>query len=397
MQNDHAAGVPQFPGNPPNSTTLGNNKGLAAGLTSVLKSNLVNTVRYGLTRQGGETTGILGSDFVTFRGIDAISGTSTGLARAIPVHSISDDLAWTHGSHDFRFGGIGRFISNQSVNYATAYSNALANASMLSGGGNNLVPASIGLAAGDKTPYEYAMVAVLGILTQSAINYNYKTDGTVIPRGSPVMRNFVSREGEIYGQDSWRIKNNLTITYGVRFSIMPPVHEANGQQITTNIPIGTWMDERGALAAQGKSNQDAGVIQYLVAGRPYYPQHNNWQPRLAVAYSPRGENGIARFLFGGPGKTSIRAGAGMYYDLVGQPLAGFISNNSFGLSNQMQAPPNVYDETQLPRFVAFNVIPPSPNAPLFFQAAPPAGFPVSFPNAFTIASSLDDQLKRPTP
>ena len=394
LQNDHAAGVPQFPGAPPNSTTLSNNKGMAVGLTSVLTPTVVSTLRYGLTRQGGETTGILGSDFVTFRGIDPISGTSTGLARIVPVHSVSEDLAWTQGSHDFRFGGIGRFISNQSVNYATAYSNAMTNASMLSGSGNNLVPASLGLAKGDTTTYEYAMVAVLGILTQSTINYNYRTDGTVIPRGDPVLRNFVSREGELYGQDSWRIKNNFTLTYGVRFSIMPPVREANGQQITTNIPLGAWMDARSALATLGKSDQSAGTVQYLVAGRPYYPQHNNWQPRVAVAYSPKGESGISRFLFGS-GKTSIRAGAGMYYDLIGQPLAGFISSNSFGLSNQMSAPPNVYDETQLPRFVGFNTIPSSPKAPLFVQAPPPAGFPVTYPNAFTITSSLDDQLKAP--
>jgi outer membrane receptor for ferrienterochelin and colicin len=395
LQNDHAAGTPQFPGDAPNSTTLANNKGMASGWTAVLRPNVVSTLRYGFTRQGGETTGILGSNYVTFRGIDPIYGTSTGLARIVPVHTLSEDLAWTHGSHDFKFGGVARFISNNSVNYARAYSNGITNASVLSGSGNGLVPASIGLYSGDKTTFEYTAVALLGIITSATGNYNYKTDGSVISPGSPVTRDYVSKELELYAEDSFRIKSNFTLTYGLRFSVMPPVHEANGQQITTNIPISTWMDTRGALAEAGQSDLAAGNIEYLVAGRPYYPEHFNWQPRLAMAYAPRGTSGLSRFLFG-EGKTSIRAGAGMYYDLIGQPLANFISSNSFGLSTSLATPPNVYTETQLPRFTGFFNLPSSPSAaPLFLQPAPPAGFPVSYPNAFAITSSLDDQLKAP--
>jgi hypothetical protein len=92
---------------------------------------------------------------------------------------------------------------------------------------------------------------------------------------------------------------------------MPPVREANGQQLSSNIPIGQWMDARGALASQGLSDQGAGFLSYTPNGRPYYPRHNNWQPRLGMAYSPKGSGALSRFLFG-EGKTSIRAGAGMY-------------------------------------------------------------------------------------
>jgi hypothetical protein len=394
LQNDHAAGTPQFPGQPPNTTTLSNNKGMAAGVTSVLKSNLVSTFRYGLTRQGGETTGILSSNYVTFRNIDPIIGTNTALARIVPVHSFTEDLAWSHGAHDLKFGGTARLISNQSVNFAKAFSSATTNASVIKGSGNDLVPGSINLSKGDTTSYEYAMAAVMGVVTSATANYNNTTDGTIIPAGAPVTRNFVSREAELYAQDSWRIKRNFTVTYGLRLSIMPPVHEANGQQLSSNVPIGQWMDSRGALAEQGLSDQGAGFLSYQPNGRPYYPQHNNWQPRVGIAYSPNGASGLSKFLFG-QGKTSIRAGAGMYYDLIGQPLAGFIASNSYGLSTSLATPPNVYTSSQLPRFTGFNQIPSAPNAPLFFQPAPKASFPVSYPNAFAIASSLDDRLKAP--
>ena len=398
LQNDHAAGTPQFPGQPPNTTQLSNSKGMAAGLTSVLKPNLVSTFRYGFTRQGGETTGILGSNYVIFRNIDPIIGTNTGLARIVPVHTFSEDLAWSHGAHDIRFGGIGRLISNQSVDYSKAFSSATSNPSVIKGSGTDLIPAGLSLLKGDTTSFEYAIAAAMGVVASATANYTNKVDGTVIPQGSPVNRNFVNPELELYAQDSWRMKSNFTFTYGLRLSIMPPVHEANGQQLSSNIPIGAWMDARGALADQGLADGAAGVISYLPTnqsgGRPYYPQHNNWQPRLAVAYSPRGESGLSKFLFG-TGKTSIRAGAGMYYDLIGQPLAGFIGSNSYGLATSLSTPPNVYTTAQLPRFIGFNQIPSAPNAPLFFQGAPSTTFPISYPNAFAITSSLDDRLKAP--
>src|SRR5204863_6225456 len=116
LQNDSSSGAPQFPGQPPASVTLNNSKGLGAGYTALLKPNFVSTFRYGYTRQGGETTGVLSSDFVTFRGLSANFPTTTGLARIIPVHHITEDFAWTKGAHDIRFGGTLRFIRNASVN-----------------------------------------------------------------------------------------------------------------------------------------------------------------------------------------------------------------------------------------------------------------------------------------
>ena len=101
--------------------TLVNNKGLAAGWTSVLTPSMVSSLHYGFTRAGGETTGILTSPYVSFRGFDTISGTSTGTSRIVPVHNVSEDLSWSKGAHDLRFGGLVRLVSNRSVTYSHSY------------------------------------------------------------------------------------------------------------------------------------------------------------------------------------------------------------------------------------------------------------------------------------
>jgi hypothetical protein len=314
LQNDSANGTPQFQDAQPNSVTLVNNKGLAAGWTSVLTPSMVSSLHYGFTRAGGETTGILGSPYVSFRGFDTISGTSTGTSRIIPVHNIAEDLSWSKGAHDLRFGGLVRMVSNRSATFSHSYNTGITNASVLSGSGADITPTSLGVSSGDRTSYQYAMAALLGLVTSVTGNYNYLVDGTALPAGAPVSRNFANTEGELYAQDSWRVKRNFTVTLGIRYGLMPPVHEVNGQQISTDQPIGAWFDKRGTLADQGLSSQGAGAISYVLAdkGRPLYPYHGNWQPRASLAYSPNGSDGISKFLFGGAGKTSIRAGFGTY-------------------------------------------------------------------------------------
>jgi hypothetical protein len=397
LQNDSANGTPQFPGQPPNSVTLANNKGFASGWTGVLTPSLVNTFRYGFTRVGNQTTGVLTSNYEWFRGIDTPYGTSTGTTRIVPVHTIGDDLSWNHRAHDLRFGAIVRLVSNQSASLANSYSFSSSNPSWLTGSGNDLT-GSLSITSGDLQSFQYGMGALLGIQAQGTGKYNYLVDGTVIPPGAPVVRNFVDHEGELYAQDTWKVTRNLTVTAGLRLSLAPPVYEANGQQASTNIPIADWLAARMNLADQGLSQNGVAPITFIAAGdsggRPIYPSHQNWAPRVGIAYSPKADSGISKFLFGGPGKTSIRAGGGMYYDLIGQPLAQSFSNSQFGLSSSLSNPPNTLSTAQAPRFTTFFTVPSQ-----LVPATPKGGLPVTYPSSgsgsFAITNSIDDKLKSP--
>jgi len=220
----------------------------------------------------------------------------------------------------------------------------------------------------------------------------------VLPFGQPAVRNFLNRETELYAQDTWKATQNLTITLGLRLSLEPPVHEINDQQASTNVPLASWLGERRAFADQGLSQQNAGLIDFvpLSQGTAMYPFHKNFAPRLGIAYSPKAESGIAKWLFGGPGKTSIRAGAGMYYDLIGQPLAQTFSNTTPGLSQSFTNPANVLNSSQVPRFTSFFSVPSAIVPP-----APKGGLPLIYPyqagvsGSFAITNSIDSQLAAP--
>ena len=397
LQNDWAGGTPEFPGQPSASTTLANSKGLAAGWTDVISPNLVSTLHYGFTRAGNETAGVLDSNYEWFRGLSNPYATTTSLTRIIPVHLIGEDLSWNKGAHNFRFGGSFRNVSNQSASTANSFSSASSNPSWIEGSGNDLLN-GISVASAFKTNYEYAIAAVLGLEAQGSADYNYLVNGTVLPFGAPALRDFVNRETEMYAQDTWKATQTLTITFGIRLGLEPPVHEINDQQASTNVPLASWLGERAAFAAQGLSQQNAGLIDFipLSQGTQMYPFHKNWAPRLGIAYSPRAESGISKFLFGGPGKSSIRAGAGMYYDLVGQPLAQTFSSTTPGLSQSFSNPANILTSAQLPRFTNFFTVPSQIVPP-----APPGGLPLIYPyqagasGSFAITNSIDSQLAAP--
>jgi hypothetical protein len=397
LQNDAGLGAPQFPGQQPNSVSLTNSKGLAVNLNSVLSPNLVNTMRYGLTRLSRETTGIQTAPAVTFRNLSNPVGLTTGISRQIPVHQFQDDISWTKGTHTIQAGFVGRLIQNRSYNYGRSFHDAVTNISWLRGTGADVQPAD--LASSDRTAYGDAIAALLGLVTQATARWNYTINGEVLPVGAPLQRNFANEEFEFYVQDTWKIRRNLTFSYGIRYSLMPPIYEKNGVQVSTDQSLGEWFNKRGALMDAGRSQREAGLITFIRSddanARPIYPYHKkNFAPRVSIAWSPDSGDGPARWLFGGQGKTSIRAGWGMFYDLIGQPLARTFDLTAFGFATNLVNPSGQLTTATAPRYTGIFNLPAQ-----LIRPAPRGGFPTQFPasgvGSFAITNSIDDTLKPP--
>jgi Carboxypeptidase regulatory-like domain len=125
-------------------------------------------------------------------------------------------------------------------------------------------------------------------------------------QGSQVPMYTTSRYFGIYGQDSWRARQNLVFNYGLRWEVTTPWYEKHNQ-IETIVPGVQSIVFPGAPEG------------WVFPGDPGVPRtlgpirYKNFGPRLGLAYSPKGESGIWHFLFGSSGNSSIRAGYGLFY------------------------------------------------------------------------------------
>jgi hypothetical protein len=110
----------------------------------------------------------------------------------------------------------------------------------------------------------------------------------------------------LYAQDSWRVAPTLTVNYGLRWDITQPWYEARNE-LETIIPGEQSVVFPGAPKG------------WVVPGDPGVPssmgytRYHDFAPRLGLAWAPNASGGILDHLLGGPGKTSIRAGFGIFF------------------------------------------------------------------------------------
>jgi hypothetical protein len=115
-----------------------------------------------------------------------------------------------------------------------------------------------------------------------------------------------SRYIGLFGQDSWRVKPNLTLNYGLRWDVSRPWSEKNGQLET--LVLGLDSVRFPGSPTGWVFPGDPGIPSTLAPTR-----YDNFAPRVGLAYSPAFDSGLLRALTGGSGNTSIRVGWGKFY------------------------------------------------------------------------------------
>ena len=423
-QEDKTSQPPEFPGQSPALVERNNSRGLAASYNAAFTNTLVNSFRYGFSRLGVAQVGLQTQPIVEFRFIDDLiapvaNGTSTGTPGAptrkfhVPVHNFVDDLTWTKGAHTFQFGTNLRRIDNVRDSNATSFNGALTNPLYLNiapaGSGGSLDPGAFNFPAVDPNNlqvYDNAIIDLIGLMSQVTGNYNRTKTGAVLPQGQPVDRHFRAWEYEWYAQDAWRIKPNLTVTAGLRYTILEPPYEITGTQAAPNISMNNLVTRRGQMMLQGQVYNP--IISFDLSGqangkKPYWPyDYKDFAPRLAFAYSPNADSGIWHKIFGGSGKSSIRGGWGIVYDHFGQGVVStFDENGTFGLTTSITNPASVQTVDGGARFTGLNNIPTTSHDGILLEPPPQGGFPATPPvstpgNTFQqIAFGLDDHLRTP--
>jgi len=115
--------------------------------------------------------------------------------------------------------------------------------------------------------------------------------------------------GGAFIQDTWKVTPNLTLNLGVRWEVSMPWYDTQGKIQTFN--PGQQSTEF-PLSPEGTVYPgDKGIPKTLAPTK-----WDNFGPRIGLAYSPGFADGALGKIFGGPGRTSIRASFGMYYTSV---------------------------------------------------------------------------------
>jgi len=405
QQDNYANGAPQFDHysdgtlGAPSSVYVNFSKGFAAGYNWMVTQSMVNVLRVGFTRQSAGFTGTQTAAPSYFDGITPLypifnaSNTQAGgtaSAQQLPVWDIRDDVSWTRGRHSIGFGGEIFLLKNNIESNANSFSSAFMDGLYLYQDGATLQPQDF---AGG-TEYALQIDNLLGLEAKLYRRTNFDLQGNVLPDGQSIRRTFSEKHFDLYVQDSWKARTNLTLTAGVRFTTSPPIFETQGYNVVTNIPTSKWLAQRGSLAAQGASQNAVPMLSYELgsaAGKSLYDRQNDFAPRVSFAYTPKFDKGFLHALSGGENNMSIRGGFGLFYDAFGEGLAKQFSNAAgFSTISNNKGGQQI---AGVPRYTGFYDV---PFDSALMPASPAGGFPQTLPaGTLTQANSVDNSIRSP--
>ena len=263
-----------------------------ATLTSTLSNKIVNEGRFnfGLRRatfksQNGDAVAFNISG-VAFAGRELFSP----VLRTETRYEFTDNVNLVSGNHNFKFGGDIAFVRIPEAIFELNFA-GLFNFGGLSAA--TLNPAFAGLP--DFTPVQQYGLGFPANFIQGF--------------GNPVS-SISNKPMAFFAQDSWKVRPNLTLNYGVRYDY----------ELTEQIPT---LPLRDPLSGINLSAADILAAQDALGVQQGFPRDkNNWAPRLAVAWDPWSD-----------GKTSIRAAFGIFYD---HPLLAIAFNSDIADAVQQQ-------------------------------------------------------------
>lgn len=336
------------------------------GLTGTITPNLTNELHLSYTRNQWQylragadpqlpgLIGALGIGGESSSGLIPINiDTQNARNRLWDGHDygLRDSLTWLKGTHLFQFGGeymydwwkfdrydnvVGGLtqlveeVNNTGINIDENYRPMACTATVTTG----CLPSAY------NGSWNSMYAQVLGMVDSTSIVVS-RTGANLAanPLGTPVKSQLHDPSYSMFFSDSWKIKPNLTLSYGLNWSIqLPPVDVNGAQDVLTNatgqpLTANNYFAQTQALANNGQvfnpvlgftpvGDLGAGANKY-----PYNPFYGGFAPRAAIAWNPSFSGGILEKLFGNKASV-IRVGYGRTYSR--SLAAGLVSTSVLG-------------------------------------------------------------------
>ncbi|HYT77309.1 MAG TPA: hypothetical protein VEL79_21315, partial [Vicinamibacterales bacterium] len=389
----------------------------STGLNWQAKSNLFNEFRFGVQHSGDDTPHREFNDYklngmantglplrVTFpgqlvgsaTGLVAISADNSPITGRHYIQTLYDTATWLKGSHTVKFGANYR----QTTWHDTSFDGTG------SGGFLGLPRYTLGSPSGDPAAATFNSTTIPGLQSADQATalalwamltgrVSQVVTGKVVDPATLQYSNTVYRENwtsahffGVFAQDSWRMKPNFTLNYGMRWEVDAAPYNHLGIAVFPN--YANLLGPSTALFQPGVLNGIANPTMHrgkYAAGTDYF----NPAPRVGFAWTPHfSDKSWASRILGSTNETVIRGSYDVTYYDEGTNMFSSTAGNNPGQSQQLLLSPGIGFvpgsltlQSALPPFVAF---------PLTYQDVWPQS---DFTFGTTGFSTMKDNLKMP--
>jgi hypothetical protein len=298
-------------------------QGLSASLISSITPSLLNNFTFGWNRiyANFKCTGLNVLDSVSpldqfgngidyamdpFTSFGCLSLASDSQFRATGTTSYTDTISWVHGAHTFKFGGDFRNVHETGPDSFFSRRQLGINTFAQFGDPFNIgfnvidIPGvtdqpNISIAISD------AANALYGLAATDLNAEFFDKSGTRQPTDNKFFR---QHEYDWFGQDTWKVRRNLTLTLGLRYQFDGVPYEEKGNLSNLLSDPSTTFPVVMSLVGPGTGNQ------------LYQDDYSNIEPRVGFSWDPRGD-----------GKMAVRGGFGIFHDRVFGNLFGNARGN----------------------------------------------------------------------
>jgi hypothetical protein len=216
---------------------------------------------------------------LSFTNFASLQDTTPSLTRS-QTYTFSDNVIWNHGKHTWRWGGDFRRVQvnpETDSNPRGSFVFTGLNTSQLDSKGNP-VPG---------TGYDFADF-LLGYAQQTSVQFGQS-------------EYFRGNYWDLYAQDEWKMRANLTLNLGVRYEYVSPLTEVNNLVANLDLSPGVLNPALGVAAVTPIQPGQAGPYSGSLPASLVRPDRKDFAPRIGFAWKPFS-------------KTVVRGGYGINYN-----------------------------------------------------------------------------------